>query len=88
MASLPDKGLMWIKEYINKNFSTCKILCNLQELYSTFKETHPNVYIEFSKFCALTPKCCVLVGSKMTHSVCVCSANQNIVLLVDAMDWT
>ena len=23
----------------------------------------------------------------MTHSVCVCSAHQNVVLLVDAMDW-
>ena len=29
----------------------------------------------------------VLAGSKMTHSVCVCSAHQNVVLLVDAMDW-
>ena len=27
----------------------------------------------------------VLAGSKMTHSVCVCSA-QSVVLLVDAMD--
>ena len=23
----------------------------------------------------------------MTHSVCVCCAHQNVVLLVDAMDW-
>ena len=23
----------------------------------------------------------------MTHSICVCSAHQNVVLLVDAMDW-
>ena len=23
----------------------------------------------------------------MTHSICVCSAYQNVVLLVDAMDW-
>ena len=23
----------------------------------------------------------------MTHSVCVCSAHQNVALLVDAMDW-
>ena len=28
-----------------------------------------------------------MAGSKMTHSVCVCSAHQNVVLLVDAMDW-
>ena len=75
------------KEYLNKNFTTCKSLFNLQELYITFKEKHQNVNIGFSKFCALRPKWCVLASSKMTHSVCVCSANQNVVLLVDAMDW-
>ena len=74
------------KEYLNKNFTTCKSLFNLQELYITFKEKHQNVNIGFSKFCALRPKWCVLAGSKMTHSVCVCSAHQNVVLLVDAMD--
>ena len=79
--------LVWVKEYIIKNFATCKSLCNLQELYTAFKEKHPNVNIGFSKFCALRPKWCVLAGSKMTHSVCVCSAHQNVVLLFDAMDW-
>ena len=79
--------LVWVKEYINKNFATCKSLCNLQELYTAFKEKHPNVNIGFSKFCALRPKWCVLAGSKMAQSVYVCSAHQNIVLLVDAMDW-
>ena len=70
-----------------KNFAISKSLCNLQELYTAFKENHPNVNIGFSRFCALRPKWCVLAGSKMTHSVFVCSAHQNIVLLVDAMDW-
>ena len=28
-----------------------------------------------------------LAGSKMTHSPCVCSTHQNVVLLVDAIDW-
>ena len=79
--------LVWVKEYIIKNFATCKTLCNLQELCTAFKEKHPNVNIGFSKFCALRPKWYVLAGSKMTHSVCVCSAHQNIVLLVDAMGW-
>ena len=79
--------LVWVKEYIIKNFATYKSLCNLQELYTSFKEKHQNVNIGFSKFCALRPKWCVLAGSKMTHSVCVCSTHQNVVLLVDAMDW-
>ena len=59
----------------------------MQELYTAFKEKHPNVNIGLSKFCALRSKWCVLAGSRMTHSVCVCSAHQNVVLLVDAMDW-
>ena len=79
--------LVWVKEYIIKNFATCKSLCNLQELYTAFKEKHPNVNIGFSKFYALGPKWCVLASSKMDHSVYVCSAHQNVVLLVDALDW-
>ena len=73
--------LMWVKKYIIKS------LCNLQELYTAFKEKHRNVNIGFSRFCALRPKWCVLGGSKMTHSVCVCSAHQKFSLVVDAMDW-
>ena len=76
-----------VKEYIHKNFPTCKSLCNLQELYTAFKEKHPNVNIGFSNFCALRPKLCALAGSKMTCSVCVCSTHQNVVLLVNAMNW-
>ena len=30
--------LVWIKEYINKKFATCKSLCNLQEFYTAFRE--------------------------------------------------
>ena len=70
-----------------QNFATCKSLCNLQELYTAFKEKHSNVNIRFSKFCTLRLKWCVLAGSKMTHFVCVCSAHQNVVLLVDAINW-
>ena len=79
--------LVWVQEYMIKNFATCKSLCSLQELYFAFKEKHSNVNIEFSKFCALRPKWCVLAGSKMTHCVCVCDAHQNVVLLVDLMDY-
>ena len=75
--------LVWVKEYINKNFATCKSLCNLQELHTAFKEKHPNVNISFSNFCASRPKWSVLAGSKMTYSGC---AHQNVVLLVDGMD--
>ena len=56
-------------------------------MYTAFKEKYLNVNIEFSKFCALRPKWRVLAGSKIAHSVCVCSAHQNVALLVNAMDW-
>ena len=79
--------LVWVKEYIIKNFATCKSLCNLQELYTAFKEKDPNVNIGFSNFSSLRPKWCVLAGSKTDHLVCVCSAHQNVALLVDALDW-
>ena len=79
--------LVRVKEYIMKNFATCKKLCNLQELYNAFKEKHPHVNIRFSKFCALRPKWCVLAGSKVANFGCVCRADQNVVLLVEAMDW-
>ena len=58
-----------VKENINKDFATCKSLCNLQEFYNAFKEKNPNVNIGFSKLCFLRPKWRVLAGSKMTHSV-------------------
>ena len=79
--------LVWVKAYMNKNFATCKSLCNLQELYTALKEKYPNINIGFSKFCTLRPKWCLLDGSKMTHSVCVCGVHKNVALLVDAMDW-
>ena len=68
-----------------KNLATCKSLCNLQELYTAFKENYPNVIIGFSKFCALRPKWCVLDGSKVTYSICVCRAHQNTLLLVNGL---
>ena len=76
-----------VQEYINKSLDTCKNFCILQELYTAFKENHSNNNIRLSKFCALRPKLCVLPGSKMTHSVCVFSTHENVVLVVDAMDW-
>ena len=54
------------------------------------QDKRPNVNkvnTEFSEFCTLRPKWCVLAGSKMPLSVCLCSAQQNVVLLVDVVGW-
>ena len=52
-----------------------------------FQRKHQNVNIGFSTFCALRPKWCVLAGSKVTYSVFICSTHQNVMLLIDAIDW-
>ena len=58
------------------------VLCNLKEAYHQFKEMHPNVKVEFSKFAQLRPKECVLAGATGTHSVCVCVTHQNVKLMI------
>ena len=58
-------------------------------MHAAFKEKKKNANFKlgFSKFCTLRPKWCVLADSTGTHSVCVCSIDQNAVLLADAIDW-
>ena len=57
------------------------LLVNLNELYTQFKEKSGEK-IGISKFCELRPKWCITVGSKGTHSVCVCQIHQNIKLML------
>jgi len=57
------------------------LLCNLKELHNAFLETYPDFRIGLSKFCSLRPKWCVTCSSNGTHSVCVCTYHQNILLL-------
>jgi hypothetical protein len=61
------------------------ILCNLIELYVSFKTKYPQEVIGFSKFCSLRPKWCITVGASGTHSVCVCALHQNAILLTNAI---
>lgn len=57
------------------------ILGNLREIYSLFKSKFPNIKIGFSKFVELRPKNCIIAGASGTHSVCVCTAHQNMKLM-------
>jgi len=52
------------------------LLCNLKELYTTFRNQNESIKIGFTKFCALRPKWCVLMASSGSHTVCVCSIHQ------------
>ena len=60
------------------------LLCNLNELYASFKQKYPHHKIGFSKFCTLRPKWCITVSSSGTHNVCVCTIHQNTILIIDA----
>ena len=60
------------------------VLCNLQELYATFKDQHPSDHIGFFKFASLRPKHCILVGASGTHTVCMCTYHQNVKLMIHA----
>ena len=70
-----------------KNLQPAEVFVICKNYNTAFKEKHGNVNIGFSKFFSLRAKWCILAGSKITQSVCTCNANQNVVLLVDAMDW-
>ena len=58
------------------------ILCNLKELHQHFKTKYLQQRIGFSKFAELRPKHCVLAGVSGTHSVCVCTIHQNVMLML------
>ena len=70
---------LWVKEYINKNFATCKN-------YILLSKKTPKCKYWVLKVLTLRPKWCVLTNSKMTHSVFVSNVHQNGMLLVNAID--
>ena len=77
---MKDRISVGKKQYEQKRL----ILCTLKELYLAFKESNPEVKVGFSKFCTLRPKWCVGAGSSGSHSVCVCTIHQNVILLLHA----
>ena len=62
------------------------VLCNLQELYTIFKDQHPSDHTGFSKFASLRPKHCVLAGASWTYTVCVCTYHQSVKLIIHAAE--
>ena len=84
---MPEK-----KDYVNVSKRVHKQqFCNLQKSVTRkndmlLSKKDANKNIVFEKFCTLRIKWCALAGSKMTHSVCVCNTNQNVVLVVHAMN--
>ena len=75
-----------VKEYIKKTLQIAKVFVACRN-YVLLQTKTPKYKYWVHKNGALTPKWCGLAGSTMTHSVCICSAYQNVVLLADAVDW-
>ncbi|XP_046689161.1 uncharacterized protein LOC124375086, partial [Homalodisca vitripennis] len=80
LPGMKDVVSLGKKKYEKKRL----ILSNLNEIFANFKREHPDIKIGFSKFCTLRPKWCVLAGASGTHSVCVCTIHQNVLLLIHA----
>ena len=72
---------------INQHMQKRLIPGNLVELHKAFKTKFLTEKIGFSKFCSLKPIWCVAAGSSGTHSVCVCTLHQNIILSTNVMKW-
>ena len=83
-------GIHTCKNYVsvarNTHMQKWLLLCDLKELYAAFKQNYPHLKTGFSKFCSLRPKWCVLVGCSGTHSVCVCTNHQNVILMLGAVN--
>lgn len=62
------------------------VVCNLKELYQSYKSKYPELKVGFSKFAELRPKHCVLAGASGTYSVCVCTYHQNVKFMLDAIN--
>jgi hypothetical protein len=80
------------KDYISIKVSGVKIheqkwllLCNLKELYSYFKNSHPGAkQSRFFEFCILASQKRIMASASGTHSVCVCTIHQNVKLKLEA----
>lgn len=62
------------------------LLVDLRELYSSYKEIHPDKKVGFSTFCKLRPKNVILMGASGTYAVCVCTQHENVKMMLEAID--
>ena len=85
VALCPERKILLLYDTrVLKNIYKKRLaLCNLKELYSSFKEKYPEIKVRFSKFAELRPPHCVLAGANGTQSVSVCMIHQNIKLMID-----
>jgi hypothetical protein len=78
-----EKRTMWHLIWRYKRTQTRLVLSNLSEVYAEIKESHRGLKFGFSKFSSVRPTNCMLAGASRTHSVCVCTAYQNVRLMLE-----
>ena len=62
------------------------LLSNISEIYAQFKKENPDRKIGFSTFVLLRPKWCIPVGVAGTHNVFTYTYQQNVKLMLVAMN--
>ncbi|XP_034246667.1 uncharacterized protein LOC117648316 [Thrips palmi] len=62
------------------------LLCDVAELYESFKKAYPDLKVGLSTFYALRPKWCVFAGGAGTHEQCICQTHQNFKLILYALN--
>ena len=90
------KAMNFLDKCLKKRLCQCflqypqtkTILSNLNEFYTNFKSKYVSASIDFSKFCELQPKWCVLAESSGTHSVRFCAYHQNMKLFLAPLNVT
>lgn len=74
---MPGKDYISVREKSERKIHRQKrlILCNLKELYESFKKEMNNVQVCFSTFASLRSQHYVLAAASGTHSVCLMHQN-------------
>ena len=84
-----SRQLSGAKDYIGvgKKLHVSKrlILCNLVNFTLHLREKYFDHKVGFSKFASLRIKWCIVAGAAGTHSVCACTAHQNLKLMLTAV---
>ena len=75
--------LVWVKECINKNFVTCKILSNFSNYILLSKKTPKFKYCVLKVLYLETQMVCSGWLAQKWLTLCVCSTRQNL----DAIEW-
>lgn len=62
------------------------VLMDLNVLYASFKESHPNEVVSYIVSVTLRSEHCIHAGARETHTVCVCTVHEGPKLMLDSIN--